>query len=144
MLKNLLQKITEKCKSHLDIGKAGEDAAVAELTAKGYRILDRNWRCKTGELDIIATYQKVLVIIEVKTRQVEVSKNFSPLEAIDSKKILKIKKVTDFYLQANHQRLKRYLIRSIRFDVVAAYYEINSLSNEIDIKVEHVLDAFNY
>lgn len=142
MLRNLLKE--KKCGSHLDVGKAGEDAAVAELNSKNYIILDRNWRCKAGELDIIAVHQKILIIIEVKTRQVIVSQNFSPFAAVDAKKITKIKKVTDFYLRENHQRLKKYLIRSIRFDVVAVYYYDKDQNSNCILKVEHILDAFNY
>lgn len=51
-----------------DIGKAGEDAAVAYLQRKGYEILDRNWRNGHLELDIVARNDRELVAVEVKTR----------------------------------------------------------------------------
>src|SRR5258708_33602520 len=49
-------------------GKDGEQAAVDYLTGRGFRILDRNWRCAAGELDIVAIERHVFVVCEVKTR----------------------------------------------------------------------------
>ena len=51
-----------------DVGRRGEDEAAAYLTALGWRILDRNWRCASGEVDIVALDGRELVIVEVKTR----------------------------------------------------------------------------
>lgn len=48
-------------------GNQGETLAAQYLEKKGYLILDKNWRCKTGELDIVACKDKVLVFVEVKT-----------------------------------------------------------------------------
>ena len=50
-------------------GRRGEDLAVAFLLEQGYRILQRNWREKTGEIDIIAEYAGILVFCEVKSRR---------------------------------------------------------------------------
>ncbi|WP_298036633.1 YraN family protein [uncultured Microbacterium sp.] len=67
-----------------DLGRAGEDRAVDHLTARGYRILDRNWRCRQGEIDIVAESDGVLCIVEVKTRT---SIGFGhPFDAIDGRK----------------------------------------------------------
>ena len=49
-------------------GRRGEDLAVAFLLEQGYRILQRNWREKTGEIDIIAETDEFIVFVEVKTR----------------------------------------------------------------------------
>ncbi|GAA3166701.1 YraN family protein [Streptomyces ramulosus] len=51
------------------MGRYGEDLAVRRLTASGMCILDRNWRCRDGEIDIVATDADALVICEVKTRR---------------------------------------------------------------------------
>ena len=51
-----------------ELGRRGEQAAAEYLERAGLRILDRNWRCETGELDIVALERRVLVICEVKTR----------------------------------------------------------------------------
>ena len=51
------------------VGKAGEDTAVKYLQKQGYRILERNFRCRFGKIDLIARDKGVLVFIEVKTRR---------------------------------------------------------------------------
>ncbi len=67
-----------------DLGRAGEDRATAHLIALGYEILERNWRCAQGELDIVARLDRVIAVVEVKTRR---SAGFGhPFEAIDARK----------------------------------------------------------
>lgn len=56
-----------KRKVHLDLGRFGEDTAVKLLKLKGYRILARNFRLKSGELDIVALDGTMVVFVEVKT-----------------------------------------------------------------------------
>lgn len=50
------------------LGKWGEDLAVRHLQGQGFEVLDRNWRCREGELDIVARDGRSLVFVEVKTR----------------------------------------------------------------------------
>ncbi|HYX97629.1 MAG TPA: YraN family protein, partial [Geodermatophilus sp.] len=52
-----------------DLGARGERIAAAHLTDSGLRVLDRNWRCREGELDIVARDGDTLVFCEVKTRR---------------------------------------------------------------------------
>ena len=52
-----------------DLGRRGEDLAVAELARRGYKILRRNWRCPSGEVDIVADHDGWLVFVEVRTRR---------------------------------------------------------------------------
>lgn len=67
-----------------DLGRAGEDRAAAHLAHLGYDILERNWRCIQGEIDIIARRDGVIAVVEVKTRR---SDRFGhPFEAIDARK----------------------------------------------------------
>ncbi len=63
-----------------ELGRHGEQLAAEYLERAGLRILDRNWRCETGELDIVAPEQRVLVVCEVKTRSG--LRYGSPLEAV--------------------------------------------------------------
>lgn len=51
------------------IGHAAEEFAAARLVMDGYRILDRNWQCRYGELDIVATRDEAIAIVEVKARR---------------------------------------------------------------------------
>ncbi|GMM94848.1 MULTISPECIES: YraN family protein [Microbacterium] len=67
-----------------DLGRAGEQAAHDHLVALGFVVLDRNWRCGQGEIDIVAREAGELVIVEVKTRR---STGFGhPFDAIDERK----------------------------------------------------------
>ena len=50
------------------LGQSGEQAAAEYLESCGLRILDRNWRCAVGEIDIVAVDRRTLVVVEVKSR----------------------------------------------------------------------------
>ena len=96
----------------LSLGKKGEELAAAQLKALKYQILERNYRCPLGEMDIIARERGVLVFVEVKTR---VTKDFGgPAAAVHEKKQRQLSRVALLYL--NQKK-----IRDIpaRFDVVA-------------------------
>jgi putative endonuclease len=67
-----------------ELGRAGEDRAARHLQDLGYAVLDRNWRCPAGEIDIVASLGSDLVIVEVKTRR---SEDYGhPLAAINAVK----------------------------------------------------------
>ena len=71
-----------------DLGRRGEQLAVGYLQGLGYRVLERNWRCPVGELDIVALDGRELVVVEVKTRT---SVAFGdPLEAVDDRKLTRL------------------------------------------------------
>jgi len=54
---------------HVDLGRRGEEAALAVYRASGYRVVARNWRCALGELDLVLARRSTLVFCEVKTRR---------------------------------------------------------------------------
>lgn len=94
-----------------DLGGQGETIAIQILQNHGYKILQRNFRCKIGEIDIIALDKEVLVFIEVKTRW---SLNYGlPEEAITPWKIRKIARVGEYY-----KLLHPELPESLRIDAV--------------------------
>ncbi|MEO9139476.1 MAG: YraN family protein [Jatrophihabitans sp.] len=98
------------------IGQFGEQAAAAHLEASGLTIIERNWRCRAGELDLIAREGRELVIVEVKTRS---STRFgSPAQAVDRAKIARIRRLTLLWL-AEPERQGDRSWTSIRFDVVS-------------------------
>ena len=81
-----------------ELGKFGEDFACRYLQQQGYKILFRNFRCRIGEIDIIAVKNDVLSFIEVKTRQ---SKTYGlPCEAVNLSKQKKIYRCAEFYMQS--------------------------------------------
>ena len=94
------------------LGLTGEALAEIHLKQAGYRILERNYRTKLGEIDIIAKDHDTIVFIEVKTRR---SENYgSPKWAVTPKKQRKISMVALLYLKSTRQSRAR-----ARFDVVS-------------------------
>lgn len=93
-------------------GLIGEAAAATYLEQKGYRIIDRNYRCPLGELDIIANDGGEIVFIEVRTRSSTIFG--TPQESVIGRKQLRLRRLAAYYL--NTQGLAG---RACRFDVVA-------------------------
>lgn len=101
-------------KNNRALGSTGEHMAQAYLMNQGYTILERNYRCRLGEVDLIANNEGYLAFIEVKLRK---STTYGlPREAVDARKQRQIMKVASWYLSAN-QITDRY----IRFDVVEIF-----------------------
>jgi putative endonuclease len=98
------------------LGRDGEQAAVEYLEKQGFRILDRNWRCAEGELDIVAVDRRVFVAVEVKTRS---STRFgTPLEAVGRAKQLRLRRLAVTWLNAHGVHFEQ-----VRVDVVGLMYE---------------------
>jgi len=99
------------------LGISGEDAAAAWYEANGYEVLDRNWRCRYGELDLIVRRQRVIVFCEVKTRT---SSAFgTPAEAVNHGKRQKVRVLAAKWLDDSPPVRPR----EIRFDVVSVVGE---------------------
>lgn len=105
-----------------ELGKSGEDYACAYLKRNKYTILERNFRCKVGEIDIIAERDNILCFIEVKTRH---SKKFgSPAEAVTISKQKRIYRCAEYYMQVKG------IIHSmpiLSFDVIEILYASNGV-----------------
>ena len=111
------------------LGQEGERIAERYLTKKGYRVVERNYRCPVGEVDLIALDRRVIVFVEVKTRH---DRSFGgPLESVDPRKQRKMIKAALFFLSKHklHQR-------DARFDVVGISFAGRSPM------VEHIENAF--
>lgn len=77
------------------LGQFGEDAAARHLVEAGYTVLERNWRCRAGEIDIVALDGQTLVVVEVKTRR---GVGFgSPLEAVTRSKAARLSRLAVEY-----------------------------------------------
>jgi putative endonuclease len=112
-----------------ELGKLGESLACKYLEKKGYKIIERNYHTKNGEIDIIALDGEILVFVEVKTRTSQLFG--SPEEAIDCQKYDKLAQTAEFY----------FIERSIPEQI----YRIDSIGIEIDekdkkVKVRHEKD----
>ncbi|MGI6046322.1 MAG: YraN family protein [Eggerthellaceae bacterium] len=105
-------KTKPKNSRNTDLGQRGEEAAVRFLQRRGYEILERNWKCRAGEADIIAKDGTSLVFVEVKTRS-----NIDyglPSEAVDDKKRSKYERIAMHFLK-NFDEVDI----PVRFDVIS-------------------------
>jgi putative endonuclease len=94
------------------LGARGEALAADRYLAAGYEVLDRNWRCRQGELDLVLHRDRVLVFCEVKTRS---SDRFgAPIEAITRAKRQRIRVLAGRWLD-DHKPV----VREVRFDVAS-------------------------
>ena len=118
----------------LSLGKKGEDLAIAQLRAMKYKIIERNFKCALGEIDIIAREKDTLVFVEVKTRR---TRDFGgPAAAVNARKQRQLSKVALTYLN-----LKKLAQIPARFDVVAVELippapRIEVLRNAFDLLYE--------
>lgn len=108
-------------------GNLGEEIALSHLKAKGYEILCQNWRFKHLELDIVASFNNFLVIVEVKMRA---NDEFGrPEEFVSKAKQKKLIKAAHYYIQENNVDLET------RFDVI-------SILEYPKLAIEHFEGAF--
>ncbi len=113
---------------HNYLGKKGEQQAVNYLTANGYRILERNIRIYGVEVDIIATDEKNLIFVEVKTR----TNNLVPFDKLLSKaQRQRLVKAADFYVRSKQLDL------DVRFDFIFVSHKNHKFV------IEHYPDAFH-
>ncbi|MEV5962291.1 YraN family protein [Kribbella sp. NPDC051952] len=111
------------------VGRYGEDLAARYLSSHGFAVLERNWRCELGEIDIVAREGDALVICEVKTRR---GLNYgSPLESITYRKLTRLRKLAGRWLQSHELRPA-----SIRIDIIAVLFDQNTAPT-----VDHVRGA---
>ena len=108
------------------LGKTGEEIGTKYLIKNGYRIIIRNFRCRQGEIDIIAQDKNEIVFIEVKTRK---NTNYGyPIDAVDKRKQKHILNASKYYIYINKLEKK-----NIRFDVIEIYkkdkFYINHIKN---------------
>jgi putative endonuclease len=106
------------------LGAEGERAAEKFLRRQRYTIVQRNYRCPSGEVDLIALDHSTLVFIEVKTRT---QSGFgSPLEAVDRRKQRQIQRAAQYFLSEN-----RLHDRNARFDVVGVWWDNGRVQCEL-------------
>ena len=109
-----------------ELGRTGEQIAVEYLERAGLRILDRNWRSTDGEVDIVATERRVLVVCEVKTRS---GTTFgTPLEARTRHKRARLRRLAAQWLVAHGV-----LFDEVRIDVIGVLRDSGG-----EFQIEHV------
>ena len=114
-------------------GKCGEDYAAQYLKVHGYKILERNYKNKIGEIDIIAKRKNTLVFVEVKTRK---SNEFgTPAQAVTYYKKQKIVNTAKHYLAQNPTDM------DISFDVIEVYGSFDGVQFEL-FDINHLQYVF--
>ncbi|MDP2069487.1 MAG: YraN family protein [Lutibacter sp.] len=113
---------------HNELGELGEDLAAEELEKNGYEIVERNWRYKKAEIDIIARKNEVLAIVEVKTRSSDYFGD--PQDFVNTKKIKMLVEAVNEYVNSKDLEVE------VRFDIIAI------IINENKLTIEHLEDAF--
>ena len=104
------------------LGASGEDQAASWYISQGYQVVDRNWRCREGEIDLVCTRGRTVVFCEVKTRT---SSAFGhPAEAVTATKQRRLRVLATRWLQATDAPVRG---RDIRFAVAAI------LGGELDV-----------
>ena len=97
---------------HLEIGRIGEAAALAQYRRAGFRVVARNWRCPLGEIDLVVRKDSLLVFCEVKSRRG--SGLGGPYEAVHWKKQRKLRMLAEAFLAAKGDASS-----DVRFDVAS-------------------------
>ncbi|WP_332021385.1 YraN family protein [Kaistella sp.] len=114
---------------HNDFGNLAEDLAVEYLEKKNYRIIARNFRYQKAEIDIVAEFDDLIVVTEVKARSYNTL--IEPQEAVTKKKIKSIVMCTDFFMQ------DRTIDKEVRFDIITVLPDEKGV-----LQLTHIQDAF--
>lgn len=116
------------------IGNKGEDIAVNFLKNKGYKLIQRNYRCRWGEIDILAEKDEVIYIVEVRTRCGRAYG--TPADSISSKKLKKLKFLTLYYLnQFSQTKVFEIELISIILPNISNRFPINIKKYNITLEV---------
>jgi putative endonuclease len=97
-----------------EVGRAGEDRAAEYLREQGWTLVARNWRCASGEIDVIAEDGRDLVIVEVKTRRGELFGH--PFEAVDTRKRMRLWRLAMAWIAVHPDQAQG---RRLRIDAVS-------------------------
>lgn len=114
-------------------GKWGEDAACIFLLEEGYFIKERNWRCRSGEIDIIAEHNGRLIFVEVRTRKLG-GRFGTAAESVDRRKQQQVRETAQVYMRSSGLANP-----SIRFDVITVTV---SRESSAVIEYKHYEGAF--
>lgn len=113
-------------------GAAGEILAARFLRDKGYTVVASNYRCRQGEIDIIATHSRYIVFVEVKTRRADAL--YAPREAVTTAKQRRLLQTAAIYLTRTAVSLQP------RFDVVEVVTDTNNPM--LAVEINHIMGAY--
>ena len=118
----------------VSIGSAGEDAAAVFLERHGFRIIGRNYRKPYGEIDIVASRERIVHFIEVKTSKFFENSDFTPEIRVNARKIKAIKRICETFLRegkfSDEQRWQIDVV-SVILDDMLEVKEIRHIENAV-------------
>ena len=114
---------------HNDFGNLAENLAAEFLMKKSYKILVRNFRYQRAEIDIVAEFQNLIVVVEVKARSYNTL--IEPQEAVTKKKIKAIVMCSDFFMSENA------INKEVRFDIITVLPDEKG-----KLQINQIEDAF--
>ncbi len=114
-------------------GQQAEQLAADYLIGLGYEILVRNWRCRTGELDLIAWQDNVLVIVEVRSRSKRGGVFGTPAESVTPRKIKQVRDTAAVYMHHTSRNNA-----PVRFDMIGVVLRPDGSADSLD----HIIAAF--
>lgn len=113
-------------------GRIGEQAADQYLLLQGYDIIERNWRCRSGEIDLIASRAEELVFVEVRSRR-RGGRFGTAAESVDHRKQQKVRSTSEVYLRYHHKQESK-----VRYDLITVELDDNNRA----VRLDHYRYAF--
>jgi putative endonuclease len=114
-------------------GRAGEDRAARYLEQQGFTVLARNWRCRTGELDLVVDDGATVVVVEVKTRRGEAFGH--PFEAIDARKRARLWRLAVEWASTHRDAMQGRRLRIDAIGLIGSEPGIARLEHLVDLEV---------
>ncbi|MCB0358765.1 MAG: YraN family protein [Bdellovibrionales bacterium] len=116
------------------MGRAGEDAARAYFIRQGAEILERNWRCRIGEIDLVVLDRGVLVVVEVKSRRDSRLSREHLFDTIGARKQHRLRQLAELFVRRN----PRYRGLPLRLDAIGVLFTGDDLSR---FEIRHIVSA---
>lgn len=127
---------------HLRVGRRGEELACKFLRQRGYFIWKRNWRCRHGELDIIAYNNNVLRFIEVKTRSLHTAFDFPAIEAVDKAKTKRLERLAYSFVLRRRKAMRLRRLTSYVIDVITVLVPERIFSSPAITHIQNISEGF--
>ena len=101
-----------------DLGIVGEALASRQLRRRGFWIWFSNWRCRAGELDLVAIHRKILVFVEIKTRVSPGAWPDGPCQAVGREKEVRLEQLARAFIDEHFKQIRYRRLRAARIDVI--------------------------
>lgn len=146
MISILCQRMLRKWQAYrrLRLGRKGEDLACRFLSRQGFYVWKRNWRCRVGELDIIAYNDSQLRLIEVKTRAGKHCFDFPAIDAIDKPKLKRLERLSHSFLLKHRKEMRVRRLRSFAIDAITVQIPEGIFASPIITHIHNSGDDFNF